>query len=165
MAKTNEFSFGGEIVKDFDKIVDHGVFTGNKHIVTTPYPPSALRSPVTEIMLAWFPPDISSELKEANTKKLEQFAEKGLEACTDIQAINLGWGLENDFPVRGGEEGEKGSLVSMLIGWPSIDAHMKFREMDAFKEAVPLIRGLEGMKKLAMFHVKAQVMENETRKQ
>ncbi|ROW03283.1 hypothetical protein VSDG_01508 [Cytospora chrysosperma] len=117
--------FGEDIVKDFDKIFDHGIFTGNKHIVTKPYPPSALRSPVTEIMLAWFPPDISSELKDSNTKRLEQFAEKGLEA---------------------------------------IDAHMKFRETDAFKEAVSLIRGLEGLKKLAMFHVKAQIMENETRK-
>lgn len=116
-------------------------------------------------MLAWFPSDLSPEVKDANTKKLEQFAEKGLKACPDIQAISVGWGLEDDFPVRGGEEGEKGSMVSMLLGWPSIDAHMKFRDTDAFKESIPLIRGLEGMKKVTMFHVKAQVLENETRKQ
>ncbi|ROW01351.1 hypothetical protein VMCG_05888 [Cytospora schulzeri] len=157
--------FGGDIVKDFDKIVDHGVFTGNKHIATNPYPPSALRSPVTEILLAWFPSDISPELKDANTKKLEQFAEMSLKACSDIQAINLGWGLENDFLVRGGDEGEKGSMASMLIGWPSIDAHVRFRDTDAFKEAIPLVRGLEGKTKMTMFHVKAQVMENKARKE
>ncbi|KUI70035.1 hypothetical protein VM1G_05291 [Cytospora mali] len=155
--------YGVHIVKDFNKIVDRGIFT--KHLDLKPYPPTALKSPVTEIMLAWFASDISPEVKDANTKNLELFAEKGLKGCSDIQVINLGWGVENDFPVRGGEEGEKGSLVSMLIGWPSIDAHMKFRDTEEFKEAIPLIRGLEGLKKLTMFHVKCQVMENQARQE
>lgn len=116
-------------------------------------------------MLAWFPSDMTPEVKDANTKKLEQFAKNGLEACSELQAIDLGWGLENDFPVRGGAEGERGNMVTMLLGWPSIDAHMRFRDSDAFKDSIHLIRSLELMKKLTMFHVKTQVLENETRKQ
>lgn len=109
-----------------------------------PYSPTALRAPVTEILLAWFPKDISQELKDANTKKAELFAVKSLKACSDLHAINVGWGVENDFPMRGGEEGQKGSLLAVFAGWSSIDAHMKFRETDEFKEAIPLIRGMEG---------------------
>lgn len=130
-----------------------------------PYPPTALRAPVTEILLAWFPKDISQELKDANTKKAELFAEKSLKACSDLHAINVGWGVENDFPVRGGEEGQKGSLLAVFAGWSSIDAHMKFRETDEFKEAIPLIRGMEGTLKLTIFHVKCGFIENETRKE
>lgn len=128
-----------------------------------PYPPTALKAPVTEIMLAWFPADIAPDLKDSNIKKLEKFAEKSLAACSAIQAINVGWGVENDFPVLGGEEGQKGSVLVMFIGWPSIDAHMQYRDTDAFKEAVPLIRGLEGRLNIKMFHVKCRVMENQTR--
>ncbi|KAH8902601.1 hypothetical protein BR93DRAFT_953726 [Coniochaeta sp. PMI_546] len=155
--------FGEDIVKDHHKILDRGLFA--KHLDMKPYPPPALKSPVTEIMLAWFPSDLSPELKDATNKKLEQFSDKANEACPDIQAINLGWGLENDFPVRGSEAGEKGCLVALFIGWLSIDAHLKFCDTDGFKEAVPLIRDLEGVIKLIMFHVRFQVMENEIRKE
>lgn len=123
---------------------------------------AALKSPVTEIMLAYFASDISTEAKAAATERFAQFAEKGLQKCRDVQAVDFGWGLENDFPVRGGEEGQNGSMLTALIGWPSIDAHMNFRETDAFKETVGLLRGMEGVVKLAMFHIKCRIMENES---
>lgn len=152
---------GVHIVKDFDKIYDKGLFT--KHFNSDPFPPSALKAPVTEVMLAFFPSDISAEAKAAATERVAQFTEKGLNNCPDVQAVNYGWGVENDFPVRGGEEGQTGSLLIALIGWPSIDAHMKFRDTDTFKETVGLLRGLEGLLKLTMFHVKCKSMENEVR--
>lgn len=119
---------------------------------------------MTEVMLAYFPSDISEQAKAAASERVTQFTEKGLNKCEDVQAVNHGWGLEHDFPVRGGEEGQKGSVLVALIGWPSIDAHMKFRDTEAFKGAVDLLRGMEGMTKLTMCHVECQVIENETRK-
>lgn len=123
---------------------------------------SALKSPVTEVMLAYFASDISAEAKAAASERFAQFADKGLKDCPDVQAVDFGWGLENNFPVRGGEEGQQGSMLTALIGWPSIDAHMKYRETDAFKETVDLIRGMEGLVKIAMFHIKCRIMENES---
>lgn len=149
-------------MKDFNQVFEPG-FT--KHIDTKPYPPSALKSPVTEIMLAFFPPDISEQGKAAVNNRVAQFTEKGLNQCADVQAVNCGWGVENDFPVRGGGEGQKGNMLIMLVGWPSIGAHMKFRETEAFKDSVGLLRGMEGMIKLTMFHVECRSMENESRKE
>lgn len=145
-----------------DQVYDRPGFT--KHIEANPFPPSALKSPVTEVMVAFFPSDISADAKAAATKRVAEFADEGLSRCDDVQAVNFGWGVENDFPVRGGEEGQTGSTLFALIGWPSIDAHMKFRDTDAFKDNVGLLRGLEGMTKLTMFHVACRSMENKKRK-
>ncbi|KAI3401966.1 hypothetical protein diail_3940, partial [Diaporthe ilicicola] len=151
------------IVKDFPKILSGHHFT--KHLNLAPYPHSALRAPVTEILLIWFPSDISQAGKDAVTNQVRQFADACLGGCADIQAINLGWGIENDFPVRDGEEGQKGSIFTGMIGWTSIDAHMQFRETDTFKDNIHLLRELEGVVKMTMFHVKSRVLENETRKE
>lgn len=145
-----------------DQVLQPGGLT--KHVDVSPFPPSALKSPVTEVMLAFFPSGISAGAKAAVTERVAQFAEEGLNKCADVQAVNFGWGVENDFPVRGGEEGQKGSMLIALIGWPSIDAHMNFRDTEAFKESVGLLRGMEGMVKLTMFHVACRSMVNQKRK-
>lgn len=120
---------------------------------------------MTEVLLIWFPSDIAQEAKDTATKRLQQFADACLSGHPIIHAINIGWGVENDFPVRDGEEGQKGSLLTAMIGWPSIDDHMKFRETDTFKNNIHLLRGMEGVLKMTMFHIKSRVMENETRKE
>lgn len=107
-------------------------------------------------MLAYFPWDISPAGKDKVTARLQGFVEKGLNECCDVRGVSYGWGVENDFPVRG-EEGQVAPIFTAFIGWPSIDAYMKFRETAAFKENVDLIRGMEGMVKLAMFHISCRV--------
>ncbi|KAK7705827.1 hypothetical protein SLS64_007775 [Diaporthe eres] len=154
--------FGKDIVKDFPKILGGHHFT--KHLNLSPYPHTALRAPVTEVLLVWLPSDISQEAYDAAAKQLQQFADVLAEEPV-IQAVNVGRGIENDFPVRDGEEGQKGSLLNLMIGWPSIDAHMQFRETDTFKNNIHLLRGMEGVIKMTMFHIKSRVMENETRKE
>ncbi|KAI7775026.1 hypothetical protein LA080_007452 [Diaporthe eres] len=154
--------FGKDIVKDFPKILCGHHFT--KHLKLSPYPHTALRAPVTEVLLVWLPSDTSQEAYDAAAKQLQQFADVLAEEPV-IQAVNVGRGVENDFPVRDGEEGRKGSLLNLMIGWPSIDAHMQFRETDTFKNNIHLLRGMEGVIKMTMFHIKSRVMENETRKE
>lgn len=134
----------------------HGEFT--KHVAVNPSPPSALLSPVTEVILTYFPSDVSTATKDAATAKLEDFAAKSRESCSDIQAVSHGWGVETDFPIRGGEKGQVGAIQVAFIGWTSIEAHMKFRETDLFKENVQSIRSMEGMLSRTVFHVSCQNM-------
>ncbi|KAG8170225.1 hypothetical protein KVR01_000970 [Diaporthe batatas] len=155
--------FGKDIVTDFPKILGGHHFT--KHVTLTPYPHTALRAPVTEVLLIWFPSDLAPEVKDAATKRLQQFADACLGSNGGIHAINIGWGVENDFPVRDGEEGQKGSLLTAMIGWLSIATHIQFRETDTFKDNIHLLRGIEGFVKMTMFHIKSRVMENETRRE
>lgn len=153
---------GTHIVKGFEDVFRSSVFQA--HLGSEAFPPTALRSPVTELMMAYFPAHLSAEAKEAVAGQVTRFKEEGLDRCADVQAVNIGWSLENDFPVPGGEEGQKASALTMLIGWPSIDAHMQFRETDAFKEAVGLLRSLEGVIKLTMCHVSCKVVNNEAKR-
>lgn len=138
-------------MKELPTILTHGEFT--KHVAVTPSPPLVLQSPVTEIMLAYFPSGISSTAKDTASSQFQQFVEKGLSKCRDVKVVSYGWGLENDFPVRGGEEGQLGSLLIAFIGWDSIEAHERFRETEGFKENVGLITGMEGLLKLVAFHI------------
>ena len=127
-----------------------------------PSPPLVLQSPVTEVIIAYFPSNISPAGKDAAAARLQQFVEKSLHKCSDVKAVSTGWGVENDFPVRGGEEGQKGSILTAFVGWPSIDAHMKFQETEAYKENVGLIRAMEGIVKLDVFHISCRVLVRKT---
>ncbi|KFY57237.1 hypothetical protein V496_06511 [Pseudogymnoascus sp. VKM F-4515 (FW-2607)] len=150
-------SSGGEAVKELPTILTHGEFT--KHVAVTPSPPLVLQAPVTEIMLAYFSSDISQVQKDAAFANVKEFSENGLNKCSDVKGFSFGWGVENDFPVRGGDEGQTGSVLAAFIGWTSIDAHMEFRETEAFKDNVGLLRRMDGVVKLAMFHVSCQSLK------
>jgi hypothetical protein len=147
--------FGVEAVKDLPTILTHGEFT--KHVMLSPSS-LVLQSPVTEVLLAYFRSDISAAGKDAAAAQLKQFVEKGLGECPDAKGVSYGWGVEKDFPVQG-EEGQVGSVLMAFIGWPSVEASMKARETEASKENVELIKGMEGIVKLAMFHISCRSLE------
>ncbi|KAJ3037437.1 hypothetical protein HDV00_001676 [Rhizophlyctis rosea] len=153
---------GAEAVKDLPQVLSHSEF-GSKHVDFAPYPPTALLAPVTEILLAYFPSDISPETKAAATANWKQFVDNALHKCKDVTAVNYGWGVENDFPIRGVEDGQKGSVLVALIGWPSIDAHMEFRETEEFKQNIGLLPSMEGVLKMTMFHVHCRHLKNTVR--
>lgn len=143
--------YGRDAVKDLPQILSHNEFV--KHVALKPIPTVVLNSPVTEVMLAYFPADIPAEgkaSKAAATARLEEFADKALSQCADIKGWSFGWGVE---------DGQKGNLLTLLIGWPSVQAHMKFRETEVFKENVGLITGMEGLDKTSMLHVSCRGIE------
>lgn len=129
----------------------HGIFT--KHVAATDSLAQALKSPVTEVLLAFFPSDFSQAEKDATTFQFQQFREKAFDKCSDVKAVSYGWGVENDFPVLGGEEGDAGSMFSAFVGWPSVEANMKFAETEAFKENIGLIGGIKRMVKMVVLHI------------
>jgi hypothetical protein len=128
-----------------------------KHLTLAPHSPSALDAPVTEIMLAYFPADISPADQDAAAAQFQRFVDGALNLCPDVLGVNAGWGVERDFPVPG-TDGE-GALFVALIGWPSVDAHLRFRETDEFKRNVGLIGDMGGLRKVDMFHVSCQALE------
>lgn len=137
----------------------HGGFAG--HVDVTPAAAPALTSPVTEIIFAYFPPSISPDEKANVSLRFQDFVDKGLRTCIDITSISLGWGVENNFPVRGTEDGQTGSLFAVFVGWSSIEASMKFQETEGFKEQVGIIREIEGLTKMVIFHVSCDGAERD----
>jgi hypothetical protein len=146
-------------VKDLPTVLTHSEFT--KHVDVTPAPAQALKSPVTEVTLAYFPSNISLQEKAKISSQFQQFAEKGLYQCAEVTSISYGWGVQNDFPVREVGGGLTGSLFITFIGWPSIDSHIQFQETDEFKEHVGLITNIGGMLKMVTFHVSCRSSERE----
>lgn len=140
-------------------MLTHGEFT--KHVDVTPPPAQALKSPVTAITLAYFPSDIALDEKAKVSSRFQQFAEKGLHQCAEVTSISYGWGVQNDFPVREVGDGQTASLFIAFVGWPSIDAHIKFQETDEFKQHVELITNTRRMLKMVTFHVSCRSSERE----
>ncbi|KAH7141517.1 hypothetical protein B0J13DRAFT_596402 [Dactylonectria estremocensis] len=128
----------------------------NKHVVVNPFPVEDVldktRSPVTEVLLAHFPPDYDADSRAVAKRRLEEFTGRGLKNSPDWRGISYGWSVENDVPVKG-DESKSGALLVAFIGWPSVEAHQKFRETEDFKENISLLREIPGLVKLSAFHV------------
>jgi hypothetical protein len=149
---------GAEAVKELPTILTHGEFS--KHVILAPSSPSALQSPVTEVILAYFPSDISEATKDIAASQFQHFAASGLVKTFGVQGVSYGWGVENDFPMRG--ENRKGSILTAFIGLSSIDAQQKLLESGSFQESLGLIGKMEGVLKLATFHISCQKVGKKT---
>jgi heme-degrading monooxygenase HmoA len=145
----------GPIIESLQPLADFEK-SMNKHVTLNPFPPEdvldSASSPVTEVLVAFFPSDYSISSRAAATRRLEQFAAQALKASPDWRGISYGWSVENDVPIRG-DEGNSGAMLVAFIGWPSLEAHQKFRETDDFKQNIGLLREMEGLLKLSTFHV------------
>lgn len=81
--------------------------------------------------------------------KFGGIVDKAWEGCRGSAG---GWVAE-ELDLPGGSE--KGKAYVMLIGWTSVDSHMKYRETQSFKDNIHLLRGAKDLKNLAVFHVAA----------
>ncbi|KAM0347696.1 hypothetical protein ACHAPU_004711 [Fusarium lateritium] len=153
----------GPIMESLKPLSDFTKYT-NKHVTLTPFPPEDVlnkdRSPVTEVLLAFFPTDYDVASRATATRRLEEFAGRALKTSRDWRGISYGWSVENDVPVRG-DEANSGAMLAAFIGWPSVEAHQKFRETDDFKDNIGLLREIPGLVKLSAFHVSCESKEAE----
>ncbi|KAI0840734.1 hypothetical protein F5Y06DRAFT_261638 [Hypoxylon sp. FL0890] len=136
------------------------------HVEFTPFPPVALdgtsgsgakgKGPVSEILTAYFPPDVSSEARDATAKTMREFLRK-LEGFSEGMTgeTAVGWSVETDVDFKG----EPSRALVTVIGWTSVEAHGKVRESPEFAETVPMIRGLEGLRGMEMVHVTNTTVE------
>jgi hypothetical protein len=125
-----------------------------------------LQSPVTEIILAYFNPNISPIQRDSAIGYLQSFEDQDLKSLSGIQALSFGWGVENDFPVRGGSDDQKASILTSLIGLDGIGAQKNFRDSLAFEKLLRLVRSVEEIIKVGTFSVSLRAlgrnMETET---
>lgn len=127
-----------------------------KHASVAPFPPGSVldntQSAVTEILTLFFPADITPDAKAAAASRLDEFVEKALKKCSDFKGASCGWSVENDVPVTG-QDDITGSMLVAFIGWPSVDAHIKFRETQPFMDNIALLRNIPSLIELGAFHV------------
>ncbi|KZL82456.1 hypothetical protein CI238_03135 [Colletotrichum incanum] len=124
-----------------------------KHIAPTPWPPTILaEAPVVEVLTLFFPAGLSEEAKASLSAQLDEFKTKALDTSPDFKGISHGWSVEDDLPVTD-EPGKTGNVLAAFIGWPSVDAHQRFRETEAFKNNIGILRGMKDIVKLAVFHI------------
>lgn len=123
------------------------------HTSYTPHPAtSALSdhvSPATEILTVHFPTDYSEadQTKFVNDfKKLVSVIEENAKTYT---ASAGGW-IEEELTIPGTDE--KSKAYAALIGWTSMEDHLAFRETQAFKDNIHLLRGAKDLKKVEVVH-------------
>jgi len=139
-------SIYGPFAKHFMTIVDGKL--SMYHANFDPHPPSAALStdsPVTEVLTAYL--TSKDESREGNLRKFVEVL-KGLEG---FKAASGGWVIEDVEHERIGP-GKKGKAFVGVLGWESVEAHMKARETDAFKENIHLLR--EGPVAMEVHHTK-----------
>ncbi|KAG7419443.1 putative MFS-type transporter [Fusarium oxysporum f. sp. rapae] len=129
--------YGADAVKDIPKICTYGEFS--KHIKMVPSS-DVLESPLTEIVLAYFPQDISEERKETLSSKIQEILRQPF---PDEARVAHAWGVENDFPARS-ENGLPRSLLIGFVGLSHSEAWGDYHQTDGWKEALSSIEGLEG---------------------
>ncbi|RAK81297.1 uncharacterized protein BO72DRAFT_524717 [Aspergillus fijiensis CBS 313.89] len=144
-------TLGQEAVKDLPKILTRGGFT--KHITATPSLPATLQSAVTQVILTYFASDRLPTVTDAAIAHLEDWQENDIEILAGVQALSYGWGVEKDFPVRGGSPDQRASIFLSVFGFNDVAAQRTFRESLALEKLLGRIRGTEGFVKLEVFSV------------
>jgi hypothetical protein len=121
--------FGAEAVKDLPSILTHQVF--QKHVTVEEGDLSqVLRQAVVEITLVYFASDISQDEKAKVSARAREIMAEKLDACAGVEAVEIGWSVENDFPVlsHDGDNGRVGSVFALFIGRSSIEAQGEARQ-------------------------------------
>ncbi|KAI1142449.1 hypothetical protein F5Y05DRAFT_226894 [Hypoxylon sp. FL0543] len=136
------------------------------HVELEPFPPAALngtrgsggtaKGPVSELLTAYFPADVGEAARAAATRTVREFLAKMAGFAAGITGETaVGWSAEADIE----HKGEPCRVLLAVIGWASVEAHMKARETPQFEEIIPMVRGLEGLRGLEMVHVTNTTVE------
>ncbi|KAI0899844.1 hypothetical protein F4806DRAFT_267893 [Annulohypoxylon nitens] len=133
------------------------------HVAFKAWPPVALNggdkggSPVAEVLLMYFPSDISESTMSSHEATTNDFLGKLGKAATGMTGeIALGWTVEKDVLFKG----EPSRVLVAVVGWTSVDAHLKTRDTEEFKQLIPMIRGLESLKGMELCHVSNTTFES-----
>lgn len=117
------------------------------HVHFDPHPPTAATSaPVTELATFHFPSSLSASQQSAFVNAFHSFRETAEKNADGLKGITSGWAVE-DLEYQG----EKGKAFVAAFGWDTVDAHMAYRETDAFKESITNLR--EKARGVEMHHV------------
>ncbi|KAF5603546.1 multidrug resistance [Fusarium pseudocircinatum] len=139
--------YGEDAVKDIPKICTHGEFT--KHVKMVPSS-DVLGSPLTEIILAYFPQDIPEEKEETLSSQIQEILKRAFPAEARVAHA---WGVENDFPART-EDGQPRSVLMGFVGLSHSETLGDHQKTDALRSAASIWKGSEPS--LRMYHGMAE---------
>jgi len=125
------------------------------HVHFDPHPPTVAligSSPIaTENITIYFPTTYSTEDQKAFVDSLNKFVAV-IEKTQDISGYkgSVGGWVEEELTVPGSSEKAKGYVC--LIAWESVEAHLKYRETQDFKDNSHLLRGAKDLITLRVVH-------------
>ncbi|KAI8957669.1 hypothetical protein F5Y11DRAFT_74197 [Daldinia sp. FL1419] len=133
------------------------------HANFEPYPPTVLnntgpdsKTPVAEVIHIWFPADHPEDARQRASASAREFAHKLAQFAEGMTGETaLGWSVENDID----HDGAPSSVLISILGWVSVEAHMKARDHPEFPKIIPLLRDLEGLKGIEITHVTTTTVE------
>ncbi|KAK1637959.1 hypothetical protein BDP81DRAFT_426242 [Colletotrichum phormii] len=153
--------YGVELCKDLPKVLTYGEFC--KHITATPTFPDALKSVATDVFVIYYASNITPEAKDAATARLQEILKEGFEQVHEATVTSYGWGVQDDFPVKGGDPNQTGSILTAFVGWSNLEANKTFHQSQTYKEIESQLGTIEGSTKLRSFRLSCIVLEKETR--
>ena len=103
-------------------------------------------SPVTEFVFHHFRSPVHKAQRENVARDARTFVQRLYAELPSIQTFTSGWQLPDDEGVSHNSLGEeKATMFVKLLGWPSVEEHMKARSTQAFKQHLPNLKlGAEG---------------------
>lgn len=125
------------------------------HVKFEPHPPSdGLKlGGATEVLSVYFPANYSTDDMKTFDTNIKAFAEIVKDTSPDAKAIVGGWGVEEvDIP----DTDEKGIVYVAFVAWTSVQKHLEYRETQAFKDSIHLLRGAKDLKGVKVFHVSTE---------
>ncbi|EXJ70199.1 uncharacterized protein A1O5_06267 [Cladophialophora psammophila CBS 110553] len=124
------------------------------HAQLRPHPPVAAlsntTSPITEVVTMWFPNTYPQKDQDNVTEDVENFISIFENHAHNYTASAAGW-VDEEIDIPGMEE--RGKAYVLLVGWTSVEAHMQFRETQAFKDSIHFVMGAKNLKKIEAVHV------------
>ncbi|KAF6835544.1 hypothetical protein CPLU01_04220 [Colletotrichum plurivorum] len=128
--------------------------------LTDPWPPDVLaEAPVTQVLMLFFPSDLDDAAFNSLTIQFEGFKTKALDQAPDCRGVAYGWSTDGDVPVMG-QPGRTGTVLMAFVGWPSVEAHVAFRQTELFRENIALLKGMKDLIiKLDYFHLACKSLE------
>ncbi|KFA81090.1 hypothetical protein S40288_00982 [Stachybotrys chartarum IBT 40288] len=137
---------GERVVEDMSKICINKEFS--KHLTMVPSS-DVLCSPVTGVILAYFPADTTPSKKDELSQQMQDILTEYFHG-PEVK-IAYGWSLENEIEVPS-SQGLLGTLLKGFVGVPSLDG-------GAFENARTAVVGISGIIGFGAFSVSFDHME------
>ncbi|KAK5459852.1 hypothetical protein LTS15_003981 [Exophiala xenobiotica] len=133
---------------------------GMYHVHFDPHPPTKAlvdtSAHVTEFITAYFPKGYSAEDQKTFTDSMNKFVDVVGSTAEGFKAA-IGGFVEEELTDPKSSEPCLGYVA--LIGWTSVEAHLKYRETQAFKDNIHYLRGAKDLQNVAVFHVPAKEVQ------
>lgn len=109
---------------------------------------------VTEVVLRYFPSDLSPDYKDAIMFSIDKMRPV-MERSTALGVYD-GWTLENNVKIPGPDafEGQESQVYINILGWANIDSHKQFLESEDFQQNKHHMFDIHNVQYVELYHVK-----------